>query len=54
MLLCHTSQLIEGVLARGVNLAEAYIDALGDTAKHKASPGSCLVVCSDGHWAEES
>lgn len=33
-------QLIEGVLARGVNLAEAYIDALGDTTKHKARAGS--------------
>jgi hypothetical protein len=32
-----TCALIEGVLARGVNLAEAYIDALGDTTKHKAS-----------------
>ncbi|KAI7838350.1 hypothetical protein COHA_007918 [Chlorella ohadii] len=30
-----TCKLIEGVLARGVNLAEAYIDALGDTTKHK-------------------
>lgn len=31
-----TCALIEAVLARGVNLAEAYIDALGDTTKHKA------------------
>lgn len=30
-----TCQLIEGVLAAGVNLAEAYIDALGDTTKHR-------------------
>lgn len=30
-----TCKLIEGVLAQGVNLAEAYIDALGDTTKHK-------------------
>ncbi|PSC74097.1 ribonuclease H2 subunit A [Micractinium conductrix] len=30
-----TCKLIDGVLARGVNLAEAYIDALGDTTKHK-------------------
>lgn len=30
-----TCALIEAVLARGVNLAEAYIDALGDTTKHK-------------------
>ena len=34
-----TCALIEGVLARGVNLAEAYIDALGDTTKHKARRG---------------
>lgn len=30
-----TCKLIQGVLGRGVNLAEAYIDALGDTTKHK-------------------
>jgi hypothetical protein len=30
-----TCGLIEGVLAAGVNLAEAYIDALGDTSKHR-------------------
>ncbi|KAL4439043.1 hypothetical protein ABPG77_006980 [Micractinium sp. CCAP 211/92] len=30
-----TCQLIEGVLAAGVNLAEACIDALGDTTKHR-------------------
>lgn len=32
-----TCKLIEGVLNRGVNLAEAFIDALGDTTRHKAS-----------------
>ena len=41
-----TCKLIEAVLARGVNLAEAYIDALGDTNKHKvahqARPGPNL------------
>ncbi|KAL4856715.1 Ribonuclease H2 subunit A [Chlorella vulgaris] len=30
-----TCALIEGVLGQGVNLAEAYIDALGDTSKHR-------------------
>lgn len=30
-----TCRLVEGVLARGVNLAEAFIDALGDTTKHQ-------------------
>ncbi|KAI3432463.1 hypothetical protein D9Q98_004012 [Chlorella vulgaris] len=30
-----TCALIEGVLGQGVNLAEAYIDALGDTTKHR-------------------
>ena len=42
-----TCKLIDGVLARGVNLAEAYIDALGDTTKHKvrASLGEgCLLL----------
>ena len=33
-----TCKLIEGVLNRGVNLAEAFIDALGDTTRHKARP----------------
>lgn len=40
-----TCKLIEAVLARGVNLAEAYIDALGDTTKHKV----CVCGgCGDG------
>jgi hypothetical protein len=30
-----TCGLIEAVLGRGVHLTEAYIDALGDTTKHK-------------------
>lgn len=34
-----TCALIEGVLGQGVNLAEAYIDALGDTSKHRVRRG---------------
>jgi ribonuclease H2 subunit A len=34
-----TCALIEGVLGLGVNLAEAYIDALGDTTKHRVRGG---------------
>jgi hypothetical protein len=41
-----TCKLIEGVLNRGVNLAEAFIDALGDTTRHKArTPPACLPAC---------
>lgn len=40
-----TCKLVEGVLAAGVNLAEAYIDALGDTTKHRVGSRSCLLAC---------